>query len=291
MRIEIDPQSGFCFGVQKATKAAEKALEQNKPVYCLGEMVHNPTEVARLEQIGLQTISIENLEALTKQTVLIRAHGEPPETYNAIKKHKINLIDATCPVVKALQQKILKTSQTLPNHQIVIFGKNNHPEVVGLNGTIAYQGIVVSDANKDLDKINFLLPIALFSQTTQSETAFQQLATEIKSRIIAKGGNPATNLTIINSICKQVSGRKPALIHFAKSMDVVVFVSGANSSNGQYLYSICHQTNPRSYMVQNTEQIERHWFHNALSIGISGATSTPHWQLQTVKTAIEKILE
>jgi len=290
IKIDIDPASGFCFGVHRVAQAAENALKDGKTVHILGEMVHNPEEIKRLESLGIQTISKERLLRMKGEAVVIRAHGEPPETFNTIASAGIDLVDGTCPIVKALQKKIRNARNANPDIQIVIYGKNNHPEVIGLNGGIGYSAIIVDDENGSLDRIDFQKPVVLFSQTTQSEQGFRLLAGRMKNRMDAAGVLSGENLQIHNTICRQVLQRVPALRHFAAGVDVVVFVSGSNSSNGKYLFGVCKEVNPNSFRVQNPLEIDRAWFEKASSIGISGATSTPVWQLKQVRAAISSMV-
>lgn len=290
IRIEIDPASGFCFGVRRVAQAAENALKVGKATHILGEMVHNPQEIKRLESLGIQTISKNQLLDLKGKAVIIRAHGEPPETFNTIASAGIQLIDGTCPIVKALQEKIRNARNANPDLQIVIYGKINHPEVIGLNGGIGYTAIIVDDENASLDRIDFKKPVVLFSQTTQSEQGFRLLAERMKNRVEAAGADSGENLQVHNTICRQVSRRVPALRQFAADVDVVVFVSGSKSSNGKYLFGVCKEVNTNSFMVENTHEIDRAWFETAASVGISGATSTPLWQLEQVRDAISSML-
>jgi len=290
IRIEIDPASGFCFGVHRVAQAAENALQDGKTVHILGEMVHNPEEIKRLESLGIQTISKEQLLGLEGKTLVIRAHGEPPETFHTIASAGIDLVDGTCPIVNALQKKIRNTRNANPDIQIVIYGKTNHPEVIGLNGGIGYSAIIVDDENAGLDHIDFQKPVVLFCQTTQSEQGFLRLAERMKNRMDAAGVLSGENLQIHNTICRQVSQRVPALRQFAAGVDVVVFVSGSNSSNGKYLFGVCKEVNPNSFRVQNPQELDRAWFEKASSVGISGATSTPVWQLEQVRAAISAMV-
>jgi len=259
------------------------------PVYSLGHIVHNPGENARLSDMGLRETTPSQLQTITGKTVLIRAHGEPPETYEKIKQSGTHLIDATCAVVLALQKKIRNTWLNQPENQIVIFGKQDHPEVIGLNGSIQYQAIVISDVQNDLDKIDFSKPVRLFSQTTQSLERFEELKINIANRFREAGLNPEVFLKVENSICRQVSNRGPALRQFASRHDVIVFVSGANSSNGKYLYDIAQSVNSKTFKIENESELQRSWFVSAKSVGVSGATSTPQWQMEKVADAIKSL--
>ncbi len=284
MKIEIDKYSGFCFGVITAIEKAEKILDKNKPLYCLGDLVHNNLEMERLKNKGLITINYEEFKQMHNTTVLIRAHGEPPETYEIAKKNNIKLIDATCPVVLRLQKKIKEKFESNKNVQIVIFGKKGHAEVNGLVGQTKDKALVINSIN-DLDKINFSLPIAIFSQTTQSPNKYREIIKELKKRINKYGKRE--QLEYINSICRQVSLRDQKLKLFAKKHDVIIFVSGKQSSNGRALFEVCKQVNANSYFISEKEEINFSWFNNANSVGICGATSTPLWLMQDIAKFIK----
>ncbi len=273
MKIEIEEKSGFCFGVIKAIQKAEKELQNKTQLYCLGDIVHNGEEVKRLEELGLKTISKEEFFQLKNCKVLIRAHGEPPETYEYAQKNNIELLDATCPVVLRLQNKIRNTHQTNKNNdkQIVIFGKSGHAEVVGLNGQTNFNAIIVNHKN-EIDKIDFSKPVSLYSQTTKNIDEFNEIVDIIGTKI-----DSDTSFTINDTVCRQVSNRVPQLKVFAQKFDIILFVSGKKSSNGKYLFNICKNTNERSYMISNADEIKKEWFENVDSVGISGATSTPKW--------------
>jgi len=289
MRIEIDAHSGFCFGVERAVKRAEEALIRPGELYCLGDIVHNHEETNRLKTKGLKEASTQNLSTLSGKRMLIRAHGEPPETYRAIRESDIELIDATCPVVLKLQKRVKKAFEEKPGAQIVIFGKPGHPEVTGLSGQAEHKAIVVNGEHSGLDKIDFSKPIILFSQTTQSLECFHELKILIEGRISELSLNPDQLLTVNDTICRQVSRRGPALKKFAESHDVIIFVSGPDSSNGRYLFGLIKNVNPRSYWVSSQSQLKREWFEGAQSTGISGATSTPRWQLEKMAEAIKNL--
>lgn len=284
MRIEIDDKSGFCFGVVRAINEAESALKEGA-VASLGDIVHNRIEVQRLEDLGLRTISLNEMAAMDGSRVLIRAHGEPPTTYRLAKERNITIIDATCPVVAALQQKVKEAyAQMSPvGGSVVIFGKRGHAEVVGLAGQ-ADGDVVVIESEEDLSQIDFSRPIYLLSQTTQSIARFHHLADTIRERI----DNPAM-LTIDDTICRRVSSREGHLREFAAQHDVIIFVCGRKSSNGKVLYEICRSTNSRAYNIEEAAELQREWFEGAESVGVCGATSTPKWLMQEVATAIEDL--
>lgn len=280
--IDIDPKSGFCFGVINAIKRAEEALLQHNTLYCLGDIVHNGAEVARLEKLGLITISRDEFQQLSNCTVLLRAHGEPPETYEIAKKNNITILDATCPVVIQLQKKIKKgyEQQRTQQGQIVLFGKQGHAEVVGLQGQTNNNAIVVSHV-QDLEKIDFTKPIELFSQTTKSLNEFVELQEKIKEKKQEAG---AENQSFIShdTICRQVSNRETELRKFAKNYDLILFVSGKKSSNGKVLFDICKQVNPHTYFVASVEDVSVVPFETSTTIGICGATSTPKWLMEEI---------
>jgi 4-hydroxy-3-methylbut-2-enyl diphosphate reductase len=252
MVVEIDKQSGFCFGVQNAVEIAEKALSKGEKVFSLGPIVHNDKEVERLSTLGLVSIDHDEFRKLRNCKVLIRAHGEPPETYNIAEKNNITIIEATCPIVKRLQSKIretwLKTKEG--NGQVVIFGKPGHAEVVGLLGQINDEGILVSGPD-DLHKIDINRPVYLFAQTTMSVKEYSNFSSILHAKIEETGmPDPDRSLTIFKTICGQVSNREPHLKAFAKKHDIIVFVSGRESSNGKMLYSVCKNVNPETHFVK-----------------------------------------
>lgn len=289
MKIEIDENSGFCFGVVKAIEIAEKELEKDNTLYCLGDIVHNDAEVKRLENKGLITISNAEFKELKNTKVLLRAHGEPPETYKIAEENNIELIDASCPIVLNLQKKIDKAYIDFSSveGQIVIFGKEGHAEVIGLLGHTDNRGIVISEEN-DLDKIDFSKPINIFSQTTKSRSSYHIIIEKIKERMIKERGNDEINFIINDSTCRAVSNRDVFLKEFAQKHDVIIFVSGRKSSNGKVLYEVCKKQNERSYFVSETDELKKEWFNYNSSVGICGATSTPTWLMKKVKIAIEE---
>ncbi len=284
MLVEIDKRSGFCFGVQNAVEIAEKALIRGEKVFSLGPIVHNDMEVERLASLGLVSINHSEFLKLRDCKVLIRAHGEPPETYIIAEKNNILIIEATCPIVKKLQSKIKdiwkKADET--KGQIVIFGKPGHAEVVGLLGQTENEGILISGPG-DLDKINVTRPVALFSQTTMSVKDYENIAYLIRQRMIEKGVRDPDELLHVNrTICGQVSNREPHLRTFAKKHEVLVFVSGKESSNGKMLYSVCKNVNPETHFISSPEEIRKEWFTGKRSAGVCGATSTPKWLIEKV---------
>lgn len=290
MKVEIEEGSGFCFGVENAVRIAEEALSEGEMVYCLGEIVHNETEVARLKSLGLSTIDYRQFSDLTDCKVLIRAHGEPPSTYETARRNNITLIDATCPIVHTLQERIKKAynSSRTENGQIVIFGKEGHAEVIGLLGAVDGNAILVTGVS-DLARLDFTRPIYLFAQTTKSKAEYNLLSERIREEVEkARLSHPSAGLKVYNTICGQVSGREPRLRLFARKHDVVIFVSGQISSNGRMLYEVCQSENPRSYFVSSVTEVKQEWFNKAGTAGICGATSTPRWLIKEIASVIEK---
>jgi 4-hydroxy-3-methylbut-2-en-1-yl diphosphate reductase len=290
MKVEIDRQSGFCFGVQNAVEIAEKALSGGEKVFSLGQIVHNDKEVERLSSLGLVSVSHSDFNKLKGSKVLIRAHGEPPETYITAAKNNIKIIEATCPIVKKLQSRIRETWLKIRESggQIVLFGKPGHAEVIGLLGQINNEGILITSSS-DFGKINVRQPVYLFSQTTMSVQEYRHLSEELGKIMAEQGTNPHTNLKVHKTICGQVSNREPHLMEFALKHDIIVFVSGKESSNGKMLYSICKSVNPLTYFVSSPEEIEREWFTGKESAGICGATSTPKWLIENIRDLISNI--
>ena len=291
MKAEIEAGSGFCFGVENAVKIAEESLAGGDNVYCLGEIVHNETEVMRLKKLGLVTIDYDQYSQLHDCKVLIRAHGEPPSTYETAGRNNITLIDATCPIVHTLQERIKRAYNASHdvNGQVVIFGKKGHAEVIGLLGAVGGNAILVTGEN-DLEKIDFTRPVFLFSQTTKSKTEYQKIAEKIKQKIEeSRLNHSAASLRVHNTICGQVSGREPRLRQFARQHDVVIFVSGQGSSNGRMLFEVCHSENERTHFVSSVNEIDQAWFRDASTVGICGATSTPRWLIHEIAGIIEKM--
>lgn len=276
MKVEIDRRSGFCFGVINAIKEAENELERSKVLYSLGDIVHNGKEVERLEKMGLKSITTDEFFKLKDCKVLIRAHGEPPATYEHARKNNIELIDATCPVVITLQEKVKGSylNSANQNGQVVIFGKKGHAEVIGLNGQTNDNAIVLESLD-DIKKVDPTKPVALYSQTTKRIEDFHEIAKNVKEKM-----DPGVPVQIKDTICRQVSNRVPNLQKFASQHELIVFIAGEKSSNGKYLYTICKEVNPKSYKVSGIEQIKEAWFDGIESVGICGATSTPQWLME-----------
>lgn len=285
MEIEIDKKSGFCFGVVKAIEQAEHELEKGEVLYCLGDIVHNGSEVERLEKMGMLTITHEQLVELHDAKVLLRAHGEPPSTYQIAEKNNITLIDATCPVVLKLQSRIKKQHEKMPEDgQLVIFGKLGHAEVNGLVGQTENSAIVI-EKMADLTKIDFDKSIRLFSQTTKSVDEFNEIVKEIKHRL-----NFSQSFEYNDTICRQVANRIPNIRKFAANHDLILFVSGKKSSNGKILYEECKKVNSNAYLIAEPEEINPDWLNTSINkIGICGATSTPTWLMEKVAMKLKEM--
>ncbi len=291
MVVEVDRYSGFCFGVQNAVEIAEKALAAGEKVFSLGPIVHNDKEVERLSSLGLESINHDQFNHLKNAKVLIRAHGEPPETYYTALENNISIIEATCPIVKRLQSRIKNAWLTTRenNGQVVIFGKPGHAEVVGLMGQINNEGILVSEP-ADLEKVDIRRPVFLFAQTTMGITAYNEIADLLRQKMRCKGITDSEKMVIVNrTICGQVSNREPHLKAFARKHDTIIFVSGKESSNGKMLYSVCKSINPDTHFVSSPEEIKRLWFEGKKSAGICGATSTPKWLIEEIRDIISNI--
>lgn len=288
LQIEIDNGSGFCFGVTTAIKKAEEELRNGAPLYCLGDIVHNGMEVERLHEQGLVTINHQQLQQLHNAKVLLRAHGEPPSTYQIAHSNNIEIIDATCPVVLQLQRRIkrqyenslssLHSPKSSP--QIVIFGKNGHAEVLGLVGQTEGHAVVVENLN-DVRKLDFSRDIYLYSQTTKSLDEFHQIIEFIQEHI-----SPTATFRSFDTICRQVANRMPAIATFARRHDLVLFVSGRKSSNGRVLFNHCLANNPNSHHIEGPDEIDIAWLEGVSTVGICGATSTPKWLMEQCRDYI-----
>lgn len=291
MKVEIDKHSGFCFGVQNAVEIAEKSLAAGEKVFSLGPIVHNDKEVERLSSLGLESIDHDQFSRLKDCKVLIRAHGEPPETYAAAAKNNLLIIEATCPIVKRLQSRIRDAwlAGKEKNGQIVIFGKPGHAEVIGLLGQINNEGILVSEPS-DIDRIDISKPVYLFAQTTMGLKAYNTFADIIRKKMEQNGIAVTDNMLQVNrTICGQVSNREPHLKQFAGKHETIIFVSGRESSNGRMLYSVCKSINPDTHFVSSPEEIDQSWFKGKKSVGICGATSTPKWLIEKIRDIISNI--
>lgn len=301
LNIEIDNGSGFCFGVTTAIRKAEEELSKGETLYCLGDIVHNGMEVKRLEDKGLITIDHEQLKELHGVKVLLRAHGEPPETYEIARHNGITIIDATCPVVLALQRRVKKQNEKIgnqtsspsvklgeepvdPEAQIVIFGKNGHAEVLGLVGQTNGHAIVIENLDDAKSKLDFTHDIYLYSQTTKNLDEFHAIIDYIQKHI-----SKDAVFRSFDTICRQVANRMPNIAQFASRHDVIIFVAGRKSSNGKVLFKECLSVNPNSHQIESADEIDMAWFANAHTVGICGATSTPKWLMEQCRDYILKL--
>lgn len=275
LTIEIDPRSGFCNGVVRAIQQAENYLSYNRHLYSLGAIVHNAVELERLKKKGLEILSIEDLAQLHDDVVLVRAHGEPPSTYALARRNGLHIVDCTCPVVLKLQERVRETWERLRpiGGQVVIFGKKGHAEVNGLVGQTDGEAVVIGN-EAEAAGIDFSRPIALFSQTTKDPVEYGRIAEFIRGR--------RSDAEVYDTICRQVAQRHKSLVSFAESHSVILFVSGHESSNGKVLFDLCRSVNPRSYWLENAEQIDPAWLRDGDTVGVCGATSTPKWQLEEI---------
>jgi 4-hydroxy-3-methylbut-2-enyl diphosphate reductase len=286
MVIEIDKGSGFCFGVTRAIGKAEEELSNGKKLYCLGDIVHNGKECSRLQQLGLETIDHTTYNTLHDANVLLRAHGEPPSTYHKAQENNIHIIDATCPVVLHLQERIRKEylADAEGQKQIVIFGKNGHAEVLGLVGQTDGTAIVI-EKPEEVEQLDFNRDICLYSQTTKSLDGFRKIVEYIQNHI-----SPEATFKYADTICRQVANRMPHIREFASRHDVILFVCGKKSSNGRVLFSQCLDVNPQSYMIDTASEVDPSWLQDCNSVGICGATSTPKWLMEECKVRIQELL-
>lgn len=285
MRVVIDDNSGFCFGVVRAIGEAESALQSRGEVYCLGDIVHNRVEVQRLQNLGLHTISHEDISSLTGRTMLIRAHGEPPTTYRLAEASGVEIIDATCPVVARLQRRVREAYAQMQSAggYVLLLGKRGHAEVVGLIGQVA-DDVVVVESEAELEGLDYSRPIYFLSQTTQSIDLFNRMAERIAG-CMAEG----VEVTVDDTICRRVAGREANLAEFSESVDVVLFVCGRKSSNGRVLSEVCRKANAKCYNIEEASEIDPQWFEGAQSVGICGATSTPRWLMEEVASFVNNI--
>lgn len=290
MIVTIDPHSGFCFGVVHAIDVAERELKKTPTLYCLGDIVHNNMEVNRLKEKGLVIISHSDLGRLHDCKVMIRAHGEPPETYQTALKNNIELVDASCPIVLNLQNEVRQGYEEVSavNGQVVIYGKEGHAEVNGLKGQTNGEAIIIGDES-DLEKIDFSRPVRLYSQTTKSVEGFNRIVQSIGTRMKEAYPGKDPDFRWSDSICRQVSNRSIQLREFSGKFDVVVFVSGKKSSNGMILYEVCREINPKTHLVSDKSELLDEWFSGASSVGVCGATSTPMWLMEEVADKVRSI--
>lgn len=290
MKVTVDRQSGFCWGVVRAIDIAEEEMEELSKLYSLGPIIHNPTEIERLEQKGMGIVSHSDFPGLKGQKILIRAHGEPPSTYQLAKEHGVTLIDATCPVVIKVQERVRKFYDA--GYQIVIFGKKNHAEVVGVVGHVNNEAVVIRTVD-EISEVDLSKKTVLFSQTTMDKATFYEIARTLREKIkefeVGTFEESAIDFHAKDTICGQVSGRDKKLREYAGQNDLMIFVAGRNSSNGKVLYDVCRDANPNSYFVENEKELQREWFEGKERVGISGATSTPQWLMEKVKYSIEQM--
>lgn len=281
MQIEIDSGSGFCFGVTTAIRKAEEELAGGKTLYCLGDIVHNGMECERLRRMGLITINHDEMSRLEGVKVLLRAHGEPPETYALAQRNNIEIIDATCPVVLQLQRRIKQKFDSNPDAQIVIFGKPGHAEVLGLVGQTNGRAIVVANLD-DVKALDFNRDIYLYSQTTKSLDEFHRIIDYIQEHI-----SPEATFKSFDTICRQVANRMPNVSAFARRHDLILFVCGRKSSNGRVLFNECKSVNPNSRLIEGPDEIDPSWLEGVETVGICGATSTPKWLMEQCRDRIQ----
>lgn len=285
--VEVDAGSGFCFGVTNAIKKAEEMLTPGVPLYCLGEIVHNSHEINRLETKGLKTVDHSAIASLKGKQMLVRAHGEPPETFRLAAESGITVVDATCPIVTKLQQRVASAYAEMQRvgGQVVIFGKKGHPEVVGLVGNAAGEAIIVETA-ADAFLLDFSKPTVLLSQTTMDGEDYRILGDTIKQQMDALTPNGSDKFKVVGSICGSVSNRKPKLAEFARLHQMVVFVAGKKSSNGKVLYGVCKEANPNTIFVESEAELSSSTFNGVKTVGVCGATSTPLWLMEQVAQKI-----
>lgn len=281
IKVETDSGSGFCFGVVTAIQKAEEELAKGETLYCLGDIVHNSKEVERLKEMGLITINHEEFAQLKNAKVLLRAHGEPPETYQTAIKNNIEIIDATCPVVLRLQKRIKHEHNSKTCKQIVIYGLKGHAEVLGLVGQTNGEAVVIEKLD-EVKKLSLNTDIYLYSQTTKSLDEFEEIVEYIKNNI-----NRKNSFHYYDTICRQVANRMPNIREFAKGHDLIFFVSGKKSSNGKMLFSECLKVNPNSHLIDSADEIDSQLIDHAKSIGICGATSTPKWLMEQVEHSVK----
>lgn len=283
IQIEIDSGSGFCFGVTTAIKKAEEELAKGTELYCLGDIVHNGMECERLSEMGLIIINHDDMRQLHNVKVLLRAHGEPPETYALARQNNIEIIDATCPVVLQLQRRIKEQYDESADKQIVIFGKKGHAEVLGLVGQTQSTAIVIESFD-EVKKLDFSRDIYLYSQTTKSLDEFHKIIDYIQSHI-----SKDATFKSFDTICRNVANRMPNISQFATKHDLILFVCGRKSSNGKVLYNECLRVNPNTHLVEDPHEIQKEWLEGIETVGICGATSTPRWLMEQCRDAIQRM--
>ncbi len=293
MIVRIDTSAGFCWGVIRTISVAEAELKTNvtgESLYVLGDIINNPMEIRRLESQGLKSVTHSDLPDIKRGKVIIRAHGEPPATFENARQLGINIVDATCPVVKKVQERIKKFYDE--GYQVVIYGKNDHAEVIGLVGQTNGEAIVIKSLD-EINRVNLSRKTVLFSQTTMDKQTFYLLRDEFQKRIkdltVERFEDQAIDFYAKDTICGQVFGRDKKLQEFASGNEVIVFVAGRNSSNGKVLFQVCKKANPRTYFVESENELKPIWFEGVNSVGVSGATSTPQWLMERIKLTIEDL--
>ncbi len=290
MKVTVDKSSGFCWGVVRTVNIAEKELAANEKLYSLGDIIHNPVEIERLKSEGLETVTHKDLEKLRGAKILIRAHGEPPETYKRAQELGITLIDATCPVVGKVQERIRRFYDD--GYQVVIFGKIEHAEVIGLVGQTNGEAIVIKSLD-EIDKVKMDRKTVLFSQTTMDKPTFysikEELSKKIKELVVGSIEELATEFLAKDTICGQVFGREKKIREFAAENELIIFVAGRHSSNGKVLYEIVKSVNSRIEFIEDVQELQPEWFERVETVGITGATSTPQWLMEKVKEKIEAL--
>jgi len=289
LKVQIDPKSGFCYGVIRAIDQAELYLKENDTLSSLGSIVHNKEEVNRLKSLGMKIVTHSELTKIQNSTILIRAHGEPPSTYRIASEKGIKIIDCTCPVVLKLQKKIKKGYDNIKKEggTLLIFGKKNHAEVNGLLGQVNNDAVVI-ETIADLDMVDFSKPSMIFSQTTKDVEEYEMVISQIK-KLTSEQGGLQENIKSYRTICRQVSSRHPNLKQFAATHSVIIFVSGKESSNGKVLFETCKSVNAQSYKIEKCDDIDISWFNKGETVGICGATSTPTWQLEEAAKCLENL--
>lgn len=275
LRVTIDDKSGFCFGVRAAIEKAERTLLEAGTLYCLGEIVHNDEEVKRLERLGMKNISKDLLASARNASILFRAHGEPPESYEMLRKEGINLIDASCPVILKLQKRVKESYEAGEN--VFIYGKHNHPEVIALNGQTGYKAVVFEHFN-ELEETGLPERITLYSQTTMPVDGFYGIVRKLEQK--------GVEVKVKDTICRQVSHREPHLREFCRQFDKIVFVAGKHSSNGKVLFEVCKEENRFTHFVSHEDEVSPDWFDQNCSVGVCGSTSTPLWLMENIKTKL-----
>ena len=287
--MEIDPHAGFCHGVKKAIEKASDEAGYNSPLYCLGSLVHNRMEMQRLEKMGIQIIDHEQFKKLKNARVLIRTHGEPPETYRIAKENNLEIIDLTCPVVARLQNRVslARVQMEQSNGQVVILGRKEHPEVIGLQGNADNKAIIVSDVS-EIQNIDFSKPVIILAQTTFAPEKFSEIKVAVEEKL--KDHNKSKDIIMVDTICRHVTGREKHLVEFAGRHDLLIFVGDPKSSNGRILFELAQSINSKSYFITGAKDIDPAWLTGMKSVGITGSNSTPFWQLQEVLNCLHALL-